>query len=79
MVQTAKSFATYPTLIEVDPFVPGKEQKGLHNRWHPDIPAYVTVKPGEIFKIQCVEWTGGQIRNNDCMSFSKLSFGSLST
>ncbi|KAE9406707.1 Acetamidase/Formamidase [Gymnopus androsaceus JB14] len=32
----------------------------------PDIPAYVTVKPGDVFKIQCVDWTGAQIGNNDC-------------
>ncbi|KAJ3977699.1 Acetamidase/Formamidase [Lentinula raphanica] len=41
------------------------EQKGLHNRWHPDIPAYATVKPGQVFKLQCVDWTGAQIGNND--------------
>lgn len=31
----------------------------------PDIPAYVTVKPGEVFKVECHEWTGGQISNSD--------------
>jgi acetamidase/formamidase len=31
----------------------------------PDIPPVVTVKPGEIFKIECVDWTGGQIKNTD--------------
>ncbi|KAF7317333.1 Acetamidase Formamidase [Mycena chlorophos] len=54
-----------PTLISVDPFVPADQQKGLHNRWHPDIPPVVTVKPGEAFKIECVDWTGAQIGNND--------------
>lgn len=37
----------------------------LHNRWHPDIPATVNVNPGEIFKMECIDWTGGQIKNND--------------
>ncbi|EIM90719.1 Acetamidase/Formamidase [Stereum hirsutum FP-91666 SS1] len=39
--------------------------EGIHNRWHPDIPPFATVKPGEVFKIQCVDWTGAQIGNND--------------
>ncbi|KAI0314332.1 Acetamidase Formamidase [Amylostereum chailletii] len=39
---------------------------GLHNRWHPDIPPIATVKPGEVFKVECVDWTGAQIGNNDC-------------
>ncbi|GBE88418.1 Acetamidase Formamidase [Sparassis latifolia] len=64
MATKANSVA-HPTLIEVDPFVPADQQKGIHNRWHPDIPAFVTVKPGEVFKIQCVDWTGAQIGNND--------------
>ncbi|TFK34559.1 Acetamidase/Formamidase [Crucibulum laeve] len=55
----------HPTLIKVDPFIPADQQKGIHNRWHPDIPAIATVKPGETFKIECVDWTGAQIGNND--------------
>ena len=26
-----------------------------HNRWHPDIPANVTVKPGDVFRADCRE------------------------
>ncbi|KAJ4479440.1 Acetamidase/Formamidase [Lentinula lateritia] len=63
---TQANSVPHPTLVEVDPFVPADQQKGLHNRWHPDIPAYATVKPGQVFKIQCVDWTGAQIGNNDC-------------
>ncbi|KXL44876.1 hypothetical protein M433DRAFT_74022 [Acidomyces richmondensis BFW] len=37
----------------------------LHNRWHPDIPSYGSIKDGETVKIECVDWTGGQIKNND--------------
>lgn len=36
-----------------------------HNRWHPDIPAAASVKPGDDFKVECKEWTDGQIGNND--------------
>nr|WP_119070996.1 formamidase [Rubrobacter indicoceani] len=36
-----------------------------HNRWHPDIPAAATVKPGEDFRMDCREWTDGQILNTD--------------
>jgi len=53
------------TVVKVDPFKPAEEQPGLMNRWHPDIPAYVTVKPGEVFNVECHEWTGGQIKNTD--------------
>ena len=24
-----------------------------HNRWHPDIPAPVSVKPGDVFRADC--------------------------
>ncbi len=37
----------------------------LHNRWHPDIPAVKTVKPGAVFRLECLDWTGGQIKNNN--------------
>jgi len=44
---------------------PASEQECLHNRWHPENPSYATIKPGEAVKIECVDWTGGQIGNND--------------
>ncbi|KAH7018341.1 acetamidase/Formamidase [Microdochium trichocladiopsis] len=44
---------------------PASEQANLHNRWHPDIPFAGTIKNGETAKIECVDWTGGQIGNND--------------
>ena len=37
----------------------------LQNRWHPDVPPVVTVKPGAVFRVECYDWTGGQIKNND--------------
>ncbi|MGB5755559.1 MAG: formamidase [Acidimicrobiales bacterium] len=36
-----------------------------HNRWHPDIPANVTVKPGDVFRVDCREWFDGAIVNDD--------------
>lgn len=54
------------TLISVDLSKPATQQEiPLHNRWHPDIPSVVTVNPGDEFRIECVDWTGGQIKNND--------------
>ncbi len=45
------------TMAEQD--VPG------HNRWHPDVPVVTQVRPGQEFRIECREWTDGQIGNND--------------
>lgn len=36
-----------------------------HNRWHPDIPSVATVEPGDDFRMDCREWTDGQIKNTD--------------
>ncbi|HVL83966.1 MAG TPA: formamidase [Pseudonocardia sp.] len=36
-----------------------------HNRWHPDIPAQVHVRPGEVFRVDCREWFDGAIHNDD--------------
>jgi len=36
-----------------------------HNRWHPDIPANVSVKPGAVFRVHCREWFDGAIHNDD--------------
>ena len=53
------------TAMKVDLKKPADQQSGLHNRWHPDVPFAGTIKNGEIVKIECVDWTGGQIGNND--------------
>jgi Acetamidase/Formamidase family len=54
------------TVCKVDVKKPAKEQPtAVHNRWHPDIPSVVTVEPGEVFKVECLDWTGGQVGNND--------------
>ena len=36
-----------------------------HNRWHPEIPAVATVNPGDDFRMDCREWTDGQVKNTD--------------
>ena len=54
------------TLIEVSiDKTPEEQGDVLHNRWHPDIPFSSTVKPGDEFRVQCIDWTGGQINNDD--------------
>lgn len=54
------------TLIEVDVNKSPKEQGHvLHNRWHPDIPMTAMVKPGSEFRVECIDWTGGQISNDN--------------
>lgn len=54
------------TIISVDVSKAPEEQPSLmHNRWHPNIPAQVSVKPGDVFRIETLDWTGGQIKDND--------------
>jgi formamidase len=54
------------TLFEVDLTKPMNEQEMPgHNRWHPDIPAVASVNPGDVFRIECKDWTDGQIKNDD--------------
>lgn len=60
------------TIIKVDTKAPAIEQDVLHNRWHPDIPMVVWVKPGDEFRIQCVDWTGGQIKDDDSATDIKV-------
>ncbi len=36
-----------------------------HNRWHPEIPPAVTVKRGDVFRVDCREWFDGFIKNDD--------------
>jgi formamidase len=53
-------------LFKVDLTKPMTEQEVVgHNRWHPDIPAIVSVNPGDVFRIECKDWTDGQIKDDD--------------
>jgi formamidase len=53
------------TLIKVDLNQPAPSNPLVHNRWHPDIPIAVWVKPGDDFILETYDWTGGYIKNND--------------
>ncbi|EDM70702.1 amidase [Roseobacter sp. AzwK-3b] len=53
------------TLISVNLSEDPHTNENVHNRWHPDIPINVWVEPGDDFKIETYDWTGGQIKNND--------------
>jgi formamidase len=54
------------TIVKIDFDKKPWEQDGqIHNRWHPDLPMVAMVKPGDEFRVECMDWTGGQIGNND--------------
>ncbi|MEX2581884.1 MAG: formamidase [Gemmatimonadota bacterium] len=54
------------TIIPVD-LGKAPEEQALrpHNRWHPSIPGVARVTPGEVFRIECSDLTGGQVLNSD--------------
>ena len=60
------------TLIKVDISEAPEKQDVLHNRWHPDIPIVEWVNPGDQFRIECVDWTGGQIKDDDSATDIKV-------
>ena len=54
------------TLIQVDlNNSPENQPTPLHNRWHPLIPPVASVDPEKVFRVECLDWTGGQIKDND--------------
>lgn len=52
-------------LIKVDFKSSPEKQPYLHNRWHPEIPMVAWVKPGDEFRVECIDWTGGQIADDN--------------
>lgn len=54
-----------PTLAHIDLSRSPAEHDTIHNRWHPDIPMIASVEPGDEFVLECMDWTGGQIKNDD--------------
>src|SRR5690606_6423963 len=72
---SAKPLTTHPdrrrtampeTIIGVDLRKPPTDQPvPVHNRWHPEIPPVASVRPGAVFRVECLDWTGGQIQNSD--------------
>jgi formamidase len=53
------------TLISVDVATAPSKLDVIHNRWHPDVPIVSWVKPGDEFRVECIDWTGGQIKDDD--------------
>ena len=51
------------TLLDIDLKNPRVPQ--IHNRWHPDIPAIASVDIGDTWRCESVDWTGGQIHNDE--------------
>lgn len=47
---------------------PWEQNLPLHNRWHPEIPSVATVKTGQFFRIEMVDWTGGAIKDDNFAS-----------
>jgi len=44
---------------------PWEQSPPLHNRWHPKIPPVASVEENVLFRIETVDWTGGQISPDD--------------
>ncbi len=53
------------TLIKVDLNDSPYNNEKVHNRWHPDIPMACWVEAGDDFRVECFDWTGGQVKNDD--------------
>jgi formamidase len=60
------------TLISVDVSSSPNKHDILHNRWHPDIPMVSWVSPGDQFRVECVDWTGGQIKDDESATDIKI-------
>uniref|UniRef100_A0A0C9S545 TSA: Wollemia nobilis Ref_Wollemi_Transcript_13340_1660 transcribed RNA sequence n=1 Tax=Wollemia nobilis TaxID=56998 RepID=A0A0C9S545_9CONI len=44
---------------------PWEQEKPLHNRWHPEIPHVAEATEGEIFRVETVDFSGGEIKDNN--------------
>src|SRR5690625_5215344 len=66
-VLTSTERTVMPEVVfPLDSSKPFTDQQILgHNRYHPDIPAAVHVKPGDTFRMHCREWFDGFIKNDD--------------
>ena len=54
------------TLFKIDVNKPMQDQEVPgHNRWHPDIPAAASTDPGTDFRMECLDWTNNQVKNDD--------------
>ena len=55
-----RSTQSYPILSYLTPI------KNTDINRHPDIPPVAKVAEGDVFRVECIDWTGGQIKNDDC-------------
>ncbi|CAK4010672.1 Acetamidase Formamidase [Lecanosticta acicola] len=62
---SASSIREIRTVVSLDPHGAPLSQKGVHTRWHPEIPAVACVKPGEPFKVECMDFTGNSVSRSD--------------
>ncbi|HET7323811.1 MAG TPA: formamidase [Halococcus sp.] len=54
------------TVFEVDVDTDPEDQPDpIVNRWHPDVPPVASVEPGDVFRVECIDWTGNQVNNDD--------------
>jgi formamidase len=54
------------TVFEVDVDEdPADQPDPIVNRWHPDVPPAASVEPGDTFRVEQLDWTGGQVNNDD--------------
>jgi formamidase len=64
--EQAQSPVSRPVVFSVDQSKSMRDQAVPgHNRWHPDVPPVATVRPGTEFRVECREWTDGQLKNSD--------------
>lgn len=63
-------------LVKIDLDKPAYEQAGIHNRWHPQVPAAEIIEQNRSYKIECFDWTGGQVGDND--SADDIKYADLS-
>lgn len=48
------------------PLTPSPHTTPTNTPLPPQVPSTAAIKDGETVKIECLDWTGGQIENNDC-------------
>jgi formamidase len=53
------------TIVKIDLNGSPYDNDMIHNRWHPDIPMVAMVRPGDDFIVECYDWTGGFIKNDE--------------
>lgn len=66
MSENTSSDREMRTVVSVNPHGKPLDQLRVHTRWHPAILAVASVAPGEVFRVECLDFTENFIENNDC-------------